>query len=88
MEIDSQSDYTPSSVAEELDKAIKDGYASMWHVRFETLASKIQKEMTLYENGRRRGDYLERTYSYLMTIKPTSVESELAFSSARNFVLI
>ena len=79
MEIDSQSDYTPLSVAEELDKAIKDGYAPMQPVRFETLASKIQKE--------RYGDYLERIYPYLMTIKPTSVESEQAFSSAGNFVV-
>ena len=65
MEIDSQSDYTqrPLSVAEELDKAIKDGYAPMQTVWFETLASKIQKEISLYENGGRRGDYLERTYS-------------------------
>ena len=29
MEIDSQSDYTPLNVAEELDKSIKDGYAPM-----------------------------------------------------------
>ena len=45
MEIDSKSDYTqrPLSVAEELDNAIKDGYAPMQPVRFETLASKIQK---------------------------------------------
>ena len=35
----------------------------------------------------RRGDYLERICSYLMTIKPTSVESERAFSSAGNFVV-
>ena len=43
--------------------------------------------MTLYENGGRRGDYLERIYSYLMTIKSTSVESERAFSSADNFAV-
>ena len=29
LEIDLQSDYTPLSVAEELDKTIKDGYAPM-----------------------------------------------------------
>ena len=38
--------------------------------------------MTMHENG----DYLERTYSYLMTIKLTSVKSELVFSSAGNFL--
>ena len=32
-------------------------------------------------------DYLERTYFYLMTIKPTTVESVRAFSSASNFVV-
>ena len=60
---------------------------AMQPARFETLASKIQKEMTLYENGGRRGDYLERIYSHLMTIKPTSVESGRAFSSAGNLVV-
>ena len=71
IKIDSQSDYIQRSLslAEELDKDIKDEYAQMQTVRFETLSSKIQKEMTLYENGGRRGDYLERTYSYLMTVK-------------------
>ncbi|GFY03380.1 hypothetical protein TNCV_1173381 [Trichonephila clavipes] len=38
------------------------------------------------ENGGRFGDYLERTYSYLMTIKPTSVEPEREFSLAGQFV--
>jgi len=76
----------PLSVAEELDKVIKEGYAPMQPIRFETMSSKVQKEMSLFENGGRRGDYLERTYSYLMTIKPTSVESERAFSSAGQFV--
>lgn len=93
LEIDSEFDsitesictQKPLSVAEELDKVIKEGYAPMQPIRFETLSSKIQKEMSLFENGGRRGDYLERTYSYLMTIKPTSVESERAFSSAGQF---
>ncbi|GFX49936.1 hypothetical protein TNCV_1031861 [Trichonephila clavipes] len=35
------------SVAEELDKVIKEGYALMQPIRFETLLSKIQKEMSL-----------------------------------------
>jgi hypothetical protein len=94
LEIDSDSDSITESictqellsVAEELDKVIKEGYAPMQPIRFETLSSKIQKEMSLFENGGRRGDYLERTYSYLMTIKPTSVESERVFSSAGQFV--
>lgn len=74
------------SVAEELDMIIKEGYAPMQPIRFETLTSKVQKEMSLFENGGKRGDYLERIYSYLMTIKPTSVESERAFSSAGQFI--
>ncbi|GFV55678.1 hypothetical protein TNCV_754781, partial [Trichonephila clavipes] len=49
---------TPLSVAEELDKVIKEGYTPMQPIRFKTMSSKIQKEMSLFENGERRGDYL------------------------------
>ena len=59
----------------------------MQPVQFETLESKLQKKMTLYENEGKCGNYLERAYSYLMTINPTSVESEQAFSSAGHFVV-
>ncbi|GFY24568.1 hypothetical protein TNCV_1016141 [Trichonephila clavipes] len=52
----------------------------MQPIKFETLSSKIEKEMSLFENGGKVGDYLERTYSYLMPIKPTSVNSEPVFS--------
>ncbi|GFT86432.1 hypothetical protein TNCV_3259331 [Trichonephila clavipes] len=84
LEIDSHSDsitesictQKPLSVAEEPDKVIKEGYAPMQAIRFETLSSKIQTKCLFFENGGRRGDYLGRKYSYLMTIKPTSVESE------------
>ncbi|GFT62846.1 hypothetical protein TNCV_1606721 [Trichonephila clavipes] len=53
----------------------------MHSIRLDTLSSKIQKEMSLFANGLRRGDYPERTYSYLMTTKHTRVDSERAFSS-------
>ncbi|GFV15912.1 hypothetical protein TNCV_988951 [Trichonephila clavipes] len=46
----------PLSVAEELDKIIKAVYA-MPLIRFETLSSKIQKKMSLFENEGRRVDY-------------------------------
>ncbi|GFV99188.1 uncharacterized protein TNCV_1511611 [Trichonephila clavipes] len=42
--------------------------------------------MSLFENGAGRDDCLERIYSSLMTIKPTSVESERAFPSEGHFV--
>ena len=45
----------------------------------------MHKKMTLFENGGTRGDYLERAYSFLMIVKPTSVEAERAFSSAGLF---
>ncbi|GFV61148.1 hypothetical protein TNCV_2100231 [Trichonephila clavipes] len=37
----------PLSVADELEKVIKEVYAPMQSIRFETLSSKIQKEMSL-----------------------------------------
>ena len=45
----------------------------------------MQKEMILFENGGTRGDYLGRAYSFQLTVKPTSVEAERAFSSAGLF---
>ena len=41
--------------------------------------------MTLFENGSTRGDYIERAYSFLMTVKLTSVEVERVFSSTGLF---
>ena len=38
--------------------------------------------MRLFENDGTRSDYLERAYSFLKTVKPTSVEAERPFSSA------
>ena len=46
------------------------------------LQSTITKEMNLFEAGGTRGFHLELVYQYLMTISPTSVESERVFSSA------
>lgn len=42
----------------------------------------LKMEMTTYENGGVRGKYLTMIYNFLMTISPTSVESERAFSAA------
>ncbi|KAL0860167.1 hypothetical protein ABMA27_010474 [Loxostege sticticalis] len=47
-----------------------------------TIQTLIRIEMTLYENGGSRGRFLDATYKYLLSIPPTSVESERAFSAA------
>ena len=44
--------------------------------------SMIKKEMQLFEGGGLRGKNLQAAYLYLLTIPPSSVESERAFSSA------
>lgn len=46
------------------------------------LLATIKKEMNLFEGGGTKGLHLQLAYEYLKTIKPTSVESERAFSSA------
>lgn len=46
------------------------------------LANSIRREMSLFENGGTRGYYLEIANKYLMSIPPTSVEPERAFSAA------
>lgn len=46
------------------------------------LANSIRREMSLFENGGVRGYHLETAYKYLLSIPPTSVEPERAFSAA------
>lgn len=48
------------------------------------LNSILMKEMSLFENGGIRGKFLELAYQALLTIPPTSIEAERAFSSAGN----
>lgn len=42
----------------------------------------IKQEMNLYENSSSRGCILEKTYKKLLTIPPTSIEPERAFSTS------
>lgn len=42
----------------------------------------LKKEMTALESDGVRGEYLSAIYDYLLTIKPTRVEAERAFSAA------
>lgn len=46
------------------------------------LVNSIRREMSLFENGGVRGYHLELAYKYLLSIPPTSVEPERAFSAA------
>ncbi|GBP63645.1 hypothetical protein EVAR_47983_1 [Eumeta japonica] len=46
------------------------------------LANTIRREMSLFENGGVRGYHLENAYKYLISIPPTNVEPERAFSAA------
>lgn len=45
----------------------------------------IRIEKALFENGGDRGKHLKKCYDYLLTIPPTSVEAERAFSTAGYF---
>lgn len=42
----------------------------------------IKREMTLFEDEGTRGIYIQQIYDLLLTIRPTSAESERAFSAA------
>lgn len=42
----------------------------------------LKKEMTTFESDGVRGEYMSAIHDYLLTIKPTSVEAERAFSAA------
>lgn len=47
-----------------------------------TLTKLIKQEIAELEEEQSRGKYLTMAFNYLLTIKPTSVESERAFSAA------
>lgn len=42
----------------------------------------LKKEMTAYKTDGVKGKYLTLMHDYLLTLKPTSVEAERAFSAA------
>ncbi|CAG4948466.1 unnamed protein product [Parnassius apollo] len=48
----------------------------------EDLLTLLKVEMQLFENGGDRGQLLSKAYRWIRSIKPTSVESERAFSAA------
>ena len=45
----------------------------------------IKAEMALFDSTGKRGSCLQTVYSYLLTVPPTSVAAERAFSEARMF---
>lgn len=46
------------------------------------ISKKVKAEIKTFCNDNERGQYLEEAYTFLLTIKPSSVESERAFSAA------
>ena len=46
------------------------------------LDASIKAEMAVFTSGGRRGRCLEQAYQYLLSIPPTSVEADRAFSAA------
>ena len=68
-----------------MEKSLSSQRSVNLRLRSEALGTKIQKEMSLFEGGSTRGDHLQKAYNFLLTIKPTSVEAERAFSAAGLF---
>lgn len=48
----------------------------------DSMVSVIRQETSLFEGGGGRGRILQLVYDYLLSVPPTSVESERAFSAA------
>lgn len=76
------------TLKEQLDEAIKASMVVPLHATPATSASDksltaaIKAEMAVYESSGKRGRCLEKCYQYLLTVPPTSVEAERAFSAA------
>ena len=71
-------------ISEELNEVMEKGLAATQTlpIRVESITSKIQKEMSLFESGATRDNHLQKAYDYILSIRSTSVESERAFSAA------
>jgi hAT family C-terminal dimerisation region len=74
------------SVEQELQKAILASACPVINTpsisTSQELMKVIRQEMTLFENGGNRGRHLKLVYDYLLSIPPTSVEAERAFSAS------
>ncbi|OXA54474.1 hypothetical protein Fcan01_11805 [Folsomia candida] len=66
---------------EAIQKAISSAHSEKSQVK-QNLLSTIKKELALFQHGGTRGVHLQIVYDSLLTIRPTSVEAERAFSSA------
>ena len=53
-----------------------------WFRRSKTLSAAIKSPVVIFETSGIRGHFLALSYNYLMSILPTSVEVERAFSAA------
>lgn len=72
------------SLQEELEYKLQNDYSEI--IESEDLSENIdkilKKEMSVFEGDGTRGKYLRMAYEYLLTVTPTSVEAERAFSAA------
>lgn len=80
---------TELSLKEKLQKKIREQQTPVQNPNLHLLKKSkkdllkvIRSEIKYYDNEGLRGKYLEIVYSCLMTVRPTSVDSERAFSSA------
>lgn len=79
-----EGDKKVKTISEQLNEVMEKGLIAIrtTPIRVESITSKIEKEMFLFESGGTRGDHLQKVYNYILSIRPTSVESERAFSAA------
>jgi hAT family C-terminal dimerisation region len=71
-----------SAIKKALPKSTRTTDYSDTHQNDKNLLKSIRQELNLFENGGKRGLFLTKAYECLLSIRPTSIESERAFSSA------
>lgn len=72
------------SLEEELEMKLQNEYSEVTESKSlsKNIEDILKKEMSAFENEGTKGKYLRIAYEYLLTIPPTSVEAERAFSAA------
>ena len=77
------------TISEELNEVMEKGLVATQTLptREESITSKIQKEMSLFERGATRSNHFQKAYDYILSIRPTSVDVRTSILSGLVFML-
>ena len=70
------------NLKDKLHLALTQSSSNAFNKKTYNLNDVLSKEIDIFINGGEKGYYLQKAFDYLLTVQPTSVESERCFSSS------